>query len=237
MGWIKLWETYNKVKDVFVKPKIGFYWGKWRNDPCLPCYRCGPTISLVNVFKWDKTYRVQDVVKVKGKLEKITLPDGATTNIQCYERSEHKLPGGLTSWDYMWKRAYRKKLRKFGLGWLKPRYTLPIWFAFHIFNHDLFYKTKWTAYDFRYEFPPQFTIVLFGISFSWWLKAPELADFYWEGILHYLYGKEPKSLKNAIYEVGKWRKVGGESYFGLKKEYLKPKYWDEYDEIIKSYET
>ena len=46
MAWIKLYETYNKVKKVFIKPKLYFKFGLWRNDHCLPVWRHGPIINL-----------------------------------------------------------------------------------------------------------------------------------------------------------------------------------------------
>lgn len=39
---LKLYKTYNKAKDVFIKPKLMWKFGKWRHDPCLPVWRRGP---------------------------------------------------------------------------------------------------------------------------------------------------------------------------------------------------
>ena len=103
----------------------------------------------------------------------------------CYGMFKHKMPC-----KYAWNRNIRLKLRKFGLSWIPPVIQLPMWLSFHIFNHDMIWKTKFE--DYRFEFPPQFTIVFFGISLSFWLQAPVDKDdpfgyySYWESILWYL---------------------------------------------------
>ena len=99
--------------------------------------------------------------------------------------STHKFPC-----KYAWNRDLRIKLRKLGLGWIPPVIQLPMWLSFHIFNHDMIWKTKFE--DYRFEFPPQFTIVFFGVSLSLWLQAPVDKDdtlgyySYWESILWYI---------------------------------------------------
>ena len=76
----------------------------------------------------------------------------------------------------------------------KPVWQLPIWLAFHWYNDDIMYKTKWTEDDFRYEYPSHFTIVFFGLAFSItaYLKPKDKEDWlvqdqYWESILTYKY--------------------------------------------------
>lgn len=76
----------------------------------------------------------------------------------------------------------------------KPVWQLPIWLAFHWYNDDIMYKTKWSEDDFRYEFPSHFTIVFFGLAFSItaYLKPADKEDWliqdqYWESILTYKY--------------------------------------------------
>lgn len=75
-----------------------------------------------------------------------------------------------------------------------PVWQLPIWLAFHWYNDDIMYKTKWEEDDFRYEFPAHFTIVFFGLAFSItaYLKPEDkddwlIQDQYWESILTYKY--------------------------------------------------
>lgn len=79
----------------------------------------------------------------------------------------------------------------------KPVWQLPIWLAFHWYNDDLMYKTKWSEDDFRYEFPPHFTVVFFGLAFSITAYRPKTEndtkwtcdDDYWEAMLTYKYCK------------------------------------------------
>jgi hypothetical protein len=184
---IKLWDTYDKVSDIFTKPQLKFKVGKWRDDPCLPVWRRGPIITL-GKYKDRYTPNGYHCVKVGKK----TLSDGRV--LDNYESIQHKMP--VKCGQSVWRRDIRKKLRKYYLGWIPATINLPMFFAFHIFNWDIMWKTKWD--DVRYEYPPQFTIVLFGISFSWWLVAPSAStdwngypnnDSYWETILEYLYGE------------------------------------------------
>lgn len=228
---LKMWKTYNKVKDVFVKPKLYFKFSKWIHSPNLPVWRRGPYLSLVNEYRSSKVTRIKDWVNVKVGTYTYTTSDGMERLCDQYETIRHKLPKGYYNNDIVWKREIRHRLKRFGLGWIKPVMKLPIWFSFHFWTHDVWYKTKWTATDFRFEFPPQTTLVIFGYAFSWWLKAPGDDTFYWEGVLHYLYGKTGVDpLKRAIYGVGIWSNAEG-NYYAFSKDFLQSKYHDEYDQI------
>lgn len=241
---IKLYETYNKAKKVFVKPKLHCYFGKWRHDPCLPVWRRGPTWYIGGLtYKADaKCYRIYNQVRVKIHNAGDLKPDGTIYKYDYYKTSVHKLPGNLKTWDTVWKSKYRKLFRKFGLKIAKAYIQFPIWLSFHIFNWDIIWKTKWSAYDIRYEYPPQFTIVFFGLSLSFWLnpvikdKQTESFDHYWESLLKYLYGKYKEDLLQTITSCGKWENVSNNtSYFQVSKNYIKPKYWKEYDKAIELY--
>ncbi len=201
---IKMWETYDKVSDIFTKPQVKFKAGLWRNDPCFPIYRHGPIINI-GKYEWKYTPRwschyFDKMVETKyGK-------------IKSYGLSEHKLP--VKPNTSVWRRDIRKKLKKYHLGWVPTSIRLPRFFSFHIFNWDVIWKWKYD--DIRFELPPQFTIVLFGISFSWWLKAPASSedwhgypddDSYWETILNFVYGGERYKgdlkvcLSNSYYRI------------------------------------
>ena len=52
MFGIKLYNTYNKVKDILVKPKLKFWHGKWFNAPFLFC-KCNDEITV-----FGKTFKV-----------------------------------------------------------------------------------------------------------------------------------------------------------------------------------
>ena len=70
----------------------------------------------------------------------------------------------------------------------KPYYQLPLWLSFYVFNHDVFVKWKYDTVQF--EYPPQFSIVIFGWSLNFWLTNPTgdiNHDYsYWESIFNYL---------------------------------------------------
>ena len=99
-----------------------------------------------------------------------------------------------------------------------PVWQLPIWLAFHWYNDDLMYKTKWSEDDYRYEFPPHFTVVFFGLAFSITAYAPKVEgddkytcdDDYWETLLTFRhYGGDLKKTNDALgyYSTGKDCKI------------------------------
>lgn len=240
---LKLYQTYNKAKDVFVKPKLYWYFGKWRNNHCLPVWRRGPIINIGGSIYKDnaKCYQVKNSVNIYTGEKEYTRIDGSKTTYKTYETSYHKLPNNLNCFDIVWKREYRKK------WWAKiipARLRLPVWLAFHIFNHDLIWKTKWHAYDFRYEFPPQFTIVAFGLSLSFWLYPEckletDSPDHYWESLLTYVYGEHSGDLLQTVADCGKWvqsKNNKDTEFFALSKSYIKPERYEEYDEAVELYD-
>ncbi len=189
---IRLYDTFKKAKEFFKKPIVHWSFGLWRNNQCLPVWRRGPILRLGKSPYALNTncYEVKNCVQIFTGYTTYKDSTGNEHQSKCYGwAATHKLPGGLKPGDIVWKRDTRKKLRKWGLSWIKPRYQLPIWLSFYIFNHDVGWKTKWG--DTRYEWPPQFTIVFFGLAFSVWLKAPECEgehvhdDGYWEGVIDY----------------------------------------------------
>lgn len=237
---IDLFKTYNKAKDVFVRPKIRVHFGLWRKSPGLPVWRRGPWLTL---GKEGQFYRPNPTVSIKTNSAGDIRPDGTVVKYNEYNIKRHKLPPGCELG--VWRRDIRKKLRKWGLGWLRPEYILPACFAFHIFNYDVLYKWKYD--DVRYEFPPQFTIVFFGLSLTLTLK-PQLEDefdddsHYWESLLSYLYQEEcEKDIKKTLKYCGQWTsyKPGDNSYktkhFQLRKTHIKPKYHKEYDDAVQEY--
>lgn len=191
---IKLYNTYNKVKDVFVKPTLHFKFCKWTNNSLLPVWRRGNRINL-----WTK----YSDYKIKW----------------FYARIEE------CEWSESGKKNHPILSRLF-----KPVYTLPIWLSFFIFNHDLIWKTKWDEY--RYEYPPQLSIVLFGWSFNWWLSAPNTGrstdnDDYWELILEFIDKRKlfpEKSNKEILVDLrdklGFWSSSNGD-YIRVRKAFLK----------------
>lgn len=111
----------------------------------------------------------------------------------------------------------------------KPVWQLPIWLAFHWYNDDIMYKTKWAEDDFRYEYPSHFTVVFFGLAFSItaYLKPKDKEDWliqdqYWESILTYKYYNRDLEKTN---DACGWYNRPGEKGFRFKFEprFLKKK--------------
>lgn len=238
---IKLYNTWEKAKDIFVKPSLKVYFGKWRNDPNLPVWRNGPCIWLIPM-----KYRSTNGSKVHTVKDSVMICTGEVPykfgdvefKSKCYKWvPKHKLPGNLKCGQYVWNRNIRKKLKKWHLSWIPPVIYLPIWMRFHIINSDLMWKTKWDTY--RYEFPPQFTIIGFGLSLSLTLHAPihnkyACDDHYWEAILNQLYKNKSGNLKETIEETGIWRILVSKDkdedihYFSVRPEYIVHNKLEEY---------
>ena len=158
--------TYNHSDIVFVEPVVKC----WFNSPK---YCSQPTIWLVS--RKNRGWRNNE-------------------NKKCYFTYKsicHRLPNGLKPGQYVWSSNIRKKLRKFGLGWIPPCIELPRWLRFGIENVPLGWKTKWDEYS--YEHPAMWSIFFFGFSFNISVHAPIVNsdnkfyrhddDSYWEGIL------------------------------------------------------
>jgi hypothetical protein len=121
----------------------------------------------------------------------------------------------------------------------------------------MIWKTKWDEY--RYEFPPLFSIVFFGRSRSYWLKHPKLQEKdgyydenYWEPILYYkdtehfsgtesyiTEGEKRSVFANNIIEVGKtygtyqtFEFDRWDSHYAMLPEFLKEPYKSEWTKYI-----
>lgn len=232
-----LYKTYNKAKDVFAKPKLKVTFGLWRNSYGLPVWRSGP---MLHIGKYNQYYRPNFwqhyTVERKGDVKE----DGSIVKYDSKGISKHTPPKGCEG--FVWKRSIRKKLKKLRLGWIKPVYTLPIWLSFYWFDWDVMYKWKYDTI--RYEYPPQFTIVFFGLALTFMLIAPQedehdCADFYWESLLSYLYQDECEhDIAKTLNFCGQWTQHlnGVETKrFQLKKAHLNPKYHAEYDRAVRAY--
>lgn len=164
---MKCYKTYNKVKDIFVKPRKVWFVGKWKNYPGLPMWRHGNMIYL-------------------GKYGEYTSKWNYSKMLEC-------------NWTDLGKKNHPILSKLF-----KPIYQFPIWLSFYIFHNDVVWKTKYD--DYRYEFPPQFCIVFFGLCIGFHLHNPAADramhdDDYWEAILWYLEYKDLEKVKNAL---GTW---------------------------------
>ena len=200
-------KIYRQVKDVFVKPKLKWYFGTWKNEPNLPIWRRGACINLAKRISW-----VPNEGKAYYPKNSIYVFEGYSGEyngkpIKKYGLSTHKLPGKLNQYTPVWNRNIRKKLRKWHLSWIPPMITLPLWTAFRFDDSDIMWKTKYD--DFRYEFPAHITLVIFGLAISV-TAVPSIGDYtsyddYWESILNYRYYK---SLKKTHEIMGVWNHIG-----------------------------
>ena len=227
----KLYNVWKEAKDYFVKPKLRVYFGLWKNDPNLPVWRRGPFIRLTKT----KAHTVKDSVLIHTH----SVPfiwHGKTYHTKCYDWvPKHKLPGKLKPGDYVWNRDIRKKLKKWHLSRIPPIIYLPIWTRFHIININVIWKDKYDTP--RYEYPPQFSIIAFGLSLTFTLHCPvnneyTSDDSYWESILDYLYYNDYNKLEGAIDHCGICRRFLGEkkgiNYFAVRPEYITDKHKEEY---------
>ena len=236
---IKLYRTWEKVKDLFVKPSPKVYFGKWKNDPNLPIWRSGPAIYLCPRRKLFKCcyFLKQGVLVNTGSIKTKFGDREIETKIQ--EHTHHSLPGNLHAGDYMWNRNIRKKLKKWHLGWIKPVMHLPSWTRFYVVNRDVGWKTKWDYIS--YEFPPQFSIIAFGLSLTFTLHCPIKSEYssddsYWESILTHLYTNKSGELEETIEQMGVWQRLNDNtSYFALRPTYIvhdrQPEYYAAISEI------
>ena len=139
-----LFKTYNKVKDVFIRPKVVFKFGLWKNMSGLPMWRRGPIIRIANYSQY---YTPNSVNYIKTYNAGDIKSDGTVAKYDEYIQSNHELPE--ESKCGVWKRHIRIKLRKYGLGWLKPQYILPIWLSFYIFDWDVMYTLHQHQFEAR----------------------------------------------------------------------------------------
>lgn len=209
-----MFKTLWKARKVFKMPKFHIKFGKWVNDPCLPVWRYGNIIPLAKYGKYLQLNNKQILSWYNDKNGK-------------FVRLIHKVNRNL-----YWKQPIRRKLKKLHLSWIPPQIQLPIWLTFHIFNHDVIFKYKWN--EIRYEYPPQFTIVFFGLSLSIWCNWEQsefqYPDMYWESLLEYVYETKDKENFNVINfrkKLGSYiSNIDGKqcSYWQLQYDYLKLKY-------------
>lgn len=209
MFGIKLYKEWREAKGVFVKPTLKF---KVLRNPYFQHIRLykktGKAHQINSASAWI-------YIKKEGRNSEhygsyIALP-------------KHKLPVPLYS--IVWNSKIRRKLRKFGLGWIPPVITVPTFLTFGIRNWGLGYKIKYN--DFRYEHDPLLDITLFGITFRFYVQAPKskygFGDNYWECMLEYLYGEGKRDIFKTLRKGNFWTQGFDEtalSYFSLRPEYV-----------------
>ena len=176
--------TYNHADMVFTEPIIKC----WFSTPNSPSSYARYSVIHLTRRKYRGWYTAE-----KKHSYLVSNSVLVNTHDNVWERSCHKLPGKLKDGQRVWSHDMRKKLRKWGLGWVPPSITLPRWLYFGIDNYPLGWKTKWD--DYRFENPPRWSIFVFGFSFNILLRSPLVNtsnkwhkqddDSYWEGILNF----------------------------------------------------
>lgn len=234
---INLFKTYNKAKEVFVRPKIKFSIGLWKNMSGLPMWRSG---NVIRIAKYYQFYIPNNRSHIKKYNAGDIKEDGTIAKYNECITSTHKMPKNAE--HGVWKRDIRKKLRRYGLGWIKPQYVLPTWLSFYIFNWDVFYKWKYDSI--RFEYPPQFTIVFFGFALNFTLEPlledeNDSQDHYWESLLSFLYQPEcNNNIKDTVKYCGQWSTYKNNKeikFFQLRKTHIKPEFYVQYNKGVKEY--
>lgn len=216
---MKFLSVYRRVKDVFVPPKLKWYFG--------PFYRSGPRIYLSKKRGWNskfgKYYTPNNRVQV---FEGYSDHEWNGKKIKRYGFSTHKLPGKLTEYSFVWNREIRKKLRKWHLSWIPPVIELPRWLNFGFYDSDIQWKTKWSEDDYRYEFPAHITLVIFGFAIRVIAEPPKvnnektLEDDYWETILTY---KRNMFIEDLNKKMGYWTSGNGRKHWVVDPKFFKNK--------------
>lgn len=133
--------------------------------------------------------------------------------------------------------AHRKSRVKLFGKWIE----LPWWLKFEFRTCDVVYKHKWDSV--RYEHPPRWSLVLFGISLSFWLVPPthnqEYLDCnYWESMIEWSEkeNRSPYLFKEHLIDESYWFEMTGNERIGImstRKEWVKPEFHTSW-EIAKS---
>lgn len=237
----KLYNTWKCVKDIFIKPELSVYFGRWENDPNLPVWRNGPAVYICNKKKLRKLAHVaKQGVFITAGTKKYKFGE-QELDMKVKEFTSHTLPKGIKAGDYVWNRTIRKKLRKWHLGWVKPIMYLPKFFRFRIINSDVYWKTKWDSI--QYEYPPQLSFIGFGLSLTFTLHCPmhnkfSSDDSYWESILTHIYDNTSGELKETIDKTGIWHSIDDNTfYFATRPTYIVAKKQDEYYAAVSELKT
>lgn len=199
----KLYKTYNKAKDVFVKPQLKWEFGRWRNTSGLPVWRRGPMLYSYKLFrkgiacidtsestwfatkyKWTETFKKEHPIFSKIFKPAYQLPIWLSFYIFDY--------------DVIWKWKYDDIRFEF-----PPQFTI-VFFGFAL------------------------TLMLTAPFYNESINSN--VDDYWEGLLNFIY--YDRSLKNAMNKTGyytTWDKENkAHNYWRIRPYYIKSPYLTEY---------
>ena len=215
----KFLDEWKEVKGEFIKPSFKWYFGPWRKYAYGNLN--GPCIWLSHNYR--DYYRAYNSVLIKNGTKKWKFDDKEYESPVYVDGPKHTLPGGLREGQFVWRRDIRKKLRRWGLGWLRPLFFLPRWLTFRWINADIGWKTKWDEY--RYEWPARKGIVLFGFAIIKTAYIPKenekdwtCNDDYWESLLTYKsVGGDLKKTNDAM---GAWVDTEGNREIRFQTRFL-----------------
>jgi hypothetical protein len=175
---MKFLEIFKEIEGVFKLPTKRYYFGK----------------SSFGTPYFDPMNYVGSIIRVR-KLKPRTSEEIEKKNEQ-YEHNKNK-PDHLYSNFPMVRRAKNKIVKVF-----RKDYYITWGWPVSIKTTQLGWKDKFESP--RFEWPPQFTILFFGLQFCIWWNAPKLEgeeysnnDKYYEMILHYLKYTVNKDIKEA----------------------------------------
>lgn len=144
-----------------------------------------------------------------------------------FEKPRIKWFGGLYLNDPSARVHRKSRVKLFG-----KRIELPWWLKFEFTVNDVTWKYKWD--NVRYEYPPRWSLVLFGMSLSFWLVPPthdqEYLDCnYWESIIEWSENENrmPHMFKEHLISDSYWLEVHDNERVGImstRKEWVKPEF-------------
>lgn len=197
MNFLKI---YRKYKEVFVKPKLYWFFGKWKNCPNLPVWRRGCAIRLT------KNYGDYNSTFDHARFEKSEWTEVGKKNhpiLSKIFKPVYYLPIWLSFYFFDTDIFYKIKNQ-----WEDE-------------DGDVYA-------DIFFEAPAQITLVFFGWCISITAGAPvsinhndEITDDsdYWESILAYQFFNE--DVIKACKSLGRWKKLVGQEYWEFNPDFIK----------------
>lgn len=199
----KLYKTYNKAKDVFVKPQLKWEFGRWRNTSGFPVWRRGPMLYSYKLFR-------------KG--------------IACIDTSESTWFAAKYKWTETFKKEHPIFSKIFKPAYQLPIWLSFYIFDYDViwkWKYDdirFEFPPQFTIVFFGFALTLMLTAPFYNESIN------SNVDDYWEGLLNFIY--YDRSLKNAMNKTGyytTWDKENkAHNYWCIRPYYIKSPYLTEY---------
>lgn len=199
----KLYKTYNKAKDVFVKPQLKWEFGRWRNTSGLPVWRRGPMLYSYKLFR-------------KG--------------IACIDTSESTWFAAKYKWTETFKKEHPIFSKIFKPTYQLPIWLSFYIFDYDViwkWKYDdirFEFPPQFTIVFFGFALTLMLTAPIDNESIN------SNVDDYWEGLLNFIH--YDRSLKNAMNKTGyytTWDKENkAHNYWCIRPYYIKSPYLTEY---------